>query len=794
MTRAIRRLIKILLLLLAIAMAAQYLPLNFLRLPVERALQRGLDRQVDVGEVHLDLFGAPGFTLDDVVIHEDPRAGIEPFAYVPSLDARVRWLSLFRRHLEFSYLNLAEAGGVAPTLNLVKTSAGPWNFQFLLDSAAGVRAPAGGPAASGGHPSSVPAIRMRAGRVNFKFGDTKSIFYFNAADLDVAPSSDGSAEVRFEGSPSQTDRAAQDFGRFFLDGNWNPSRTPRLNLNVDLERSSLAEVARLIDPRGLGLHGTIALQAQLSGSPSGLDVSGQLQVDDVHRWDLVPKGGGWKLPFKGSLDLHRETLELAGDPAAPVALSFRAWDFLSRTQWEAGMQLNHVPLAGLAEVVRHMGAPLPDQLAAEGEVSGTLNYNEDGLTGRAELADASLALPGVPPLSAKSAALDIGDGMVSLEKSTIEIGEKDSAEVQGSYSFLQPPGLPSTGIDLRITTRGMNVADMRSFGLAAIPLLDQTGQGSWRGWARYQTTSQSAAQAAGWSGEYDLLNARIPVDGLSDPLRIQSASVKLNGARVAITKLSARLGAIAFTGDYRWEPAAVHPHKFNIKIEEADIAELARLLAPSLNRERGFLARTLRLSAPPVPDWLKARRADGTISIGSLSAGNTTVSVNQARLLWDAGIVRLSGIDATFLSSTLSTANLADASLTGDLETDLSGGVPHYRFDGKLNDVPYKGGKLDFDGAFDAEGEGLALLDSLHAEGHLRARSIAFSSDADFLAASACFELQGLRWKFGSVEVNQGGETYFGTGGSQPDGRLVLDVVRGSRSVRFSGPLLAAAP
>jgi hypothetical protein len=777
--RLIKVVLKVVLALLVAAIATQYLPLNFLRPPVERALQRGLDRQVEVGQVHLDLFGAPGFTLEDVKIHEDPRAGIEPFAYVSSLDARVRWLSLFRRHLEFAYLNMGDA-----SLNLVKTAAGPWNFQFLLDSAAEGRA-------------RVPAIRMRAGRVNFKFGDIKSVFYFNAADLDVASSSDGSAEVRFEGSPSQTDRAAQDFGRFFLDGTWNPSRTPRLNLNVDLERSSLAEVSRTIDPRGFGLHGTIALQARLSGSPSALEVSGQLQVDDVHRWDLVPQGGGWKLPFKGALNLRGETLDLASDPGSPVALSFRAWDFLSRTQWEAGLQLNHVPLAGLAEVARHMGAPLPGQLVAEGDVSGAFTYNDGGLTGRVQLADASLTLPDVPPLHTASAALDIGDGAVSLEESTIQIGEKESAELQGSYTFSQP-GLP--GIDLRIATRAMNLADMRSFGLAAIPLLDQTRQGSWRGWARYQGAAQTAGQPAGaqvpgWSGEYDLLSARIPVDGLSDPLRIQSASVKLNGARVSVTKLRAQLGDIAFTGDYRWEPASVHPHKFNIAIETADIAELARLLAPSLLRERGFLARTLRLGAPPpVPDWLKGRRADGTLSIASLSipsssAGDLNLRVNQARLLWDAGIVRLAGIDAT-----LSSENLEGASLTGDLEANLSGGVPHYRFDGKLNDVPYKGGKLDFDGGFDAEGEGLSLLDSLHAEGHLRARSIAFSPDADFASASACFELQGIRWKFGSVEVTQGGETYLGTGASQPDGRLVLDLVKGTRAFRLSGPLLAAAP
>ncbi len=445
-----------------------------------------------------------------------PRAGIEPFAYVPSLSARIRWVGLFRRHLEFTYLNLGDA-----TLNVVKTAAGPWNFQFLLDSAAGGRA-------------LVPAIRMRAGRVNFKFGDTKSIFYFNEADLDVSSSIDGSAELRFEGSPSQTDRSAQDFGRFFLDGTWNPSRTPRRKLNVDLERSSLAELSRLMDPRGFGLHGTIALQAQLSGSPSGLDVAGQLQVDDLHRWDLVPKGGGWKLPFRGALDLRGAKLELASDPSAPVAVSFRAWDFLSRTQWEAGLQLNQVPLAELVEVARHMGAPLPAQMEAEGGVSGTLSYNDDGLNGRVEVKDASLMVPDVQPLHAQSAALDIGDGVVSLERSTIEIGEKQSAELLGSYDYGQlglpgSAGLPGLrGVDLRITTRSMNVADMRSFGLAAIPVLDQTGQGTWRGWARYQGSVRAGSvpergQAAGWSANSVLAGVAFPWMGSLDPVRIRSA-------------------------------------------------------------------------------------------------------------------------------------------------------------------------------------------------------------------------------------------------------------------------------
>jgi len=758
-----RRILLALAVLLGLGVALRYFSLDLLRAPIERALGRGLGREVEVGTVHLNLLGAPGFTLEDVTIHEDPRAGVEPFAYVESLNASVRWLSLLRRHLDFTSLSL---GGDGTTINVVKTDAGPWNFQFLLNDA--------------GRNASVPAIKMRKGRVNFKFGDTKSVFYFNRADLDVAPAGGGAVELRFGGEPSRTDRAAQNFGNFFVDGVWTTGPGSRLNLNVDLERSSLDEVSRLIDPRGFGLHGIVALQAQLSGAPSQVQVSGQLQVDDVHRWDLLPQGGGWRMPFKGGLDLRADKLELASveQPAgSPLAFDFKLEDFLSAPRWEADARLNQVPLAALLEVARHMGAPFPETLTAEGGVSGSVSYTQQGgLGGRVELRDASVTLPDSEPLRAASAAFTIVDGSALLEKSTVEIGastdpKKQSAEVEAAYTLKSPREL-----DLKITTRGLNIADMRSFGVAAIPLLDQTRQGIWRGWARFQSGK--------WSGEYELQNARIPVDGLADPLRVQSAFVKLDGSRVIVNGLRAKAGAVAFTGEYRWEPDAVRPHKFHIAIAETDAAELERLLAPALVRERGFLARTLRLDAAPVPEWLKMRRADGTISIETLNVGETKAHLDQARLLWDATLVRLVGI----------TAHADQESATGDLEINLEGNAPRYLFNGKVQDVPYKGGRLDLEGTFEAQGEGLQLLESAHAEGELHGRAVAFAPDAEFRTATACFEMQGSRWKLSGVDVVVGTEAYSGTGASQADGKLLLELARGSHQVRYSGPMFALAP
>ena len=757
-----RAIIIALLLVLAVGFAAPHFDINLFRPRIARALERGLGRQVEVGSVHFNLFTGPGFTVDEVTIHEDPRAGIEPFAYVTTLEARVRLLSLFSHKLEFSSLRLDDA-----SINLVKTDAGPWNFQFLLNSA---------PASAG----AMPAIRMREGRVNFKFGDTKSVVYFSNADLDVAPSMDGSVELRFAGAPSRSDRPAQDFGNFFVRGTWSARK---VDLKVELEKSALEEVARLIDRRGFGLHGVVALDAQLSGIPSHLDVTGNIQVNDVHRWDLLPQSGaGLRVGYKGTLDLRGDRLELTSVSEVPnpqIAATIRAWDFLTAPHWEASAELKQIPAATVLEIARHMGAQFPDKLAAEGSLSGEVRYSEPGgFAGKVALQDASLTLPDGRPLRAASAALVIDHQVMSLEPSTVSVGDNESADVEGSFSFEGAERL-----DLKITTRELSVSDMGSFGVAAIPLLDQTPQGTWRGWARYEWARDEAGQ---WSGEYELQNARIPVDGLAEPVKVQSAAITLNGKRLTVSRLRARVGAIAFTGDYRWEPTAIHPHKFHFTIPQADAAELERVLAPGIVRNRGFFARTLRFGDAPVPDWLKARRADGIIAIGTLTFGDTPVHVDSARLLWDAAQVRLVGLNA----------RVDQAVLAGDLAIDLSGGAPHYRFEGKLGDVNYKDGKLDFEGTLDADGAGADILASAHAEGRVHGRSIVFSPEAEFRTAAACFEVSeqtgGERWKLSSVEVTQGADTYTGSGATLGDGRLVLDLLSRGRQVRYS-TLLAAA-
>lgn len=749
------------------AAAAPYLPAGVFRGRIERALEHSLGRKVEIGDVRFTFFPGPlpgpGFTLAGVSIQEDPRAGIEPFAYIGDVGASLNLLALARGQFALSRLNLEDA-----TINLVKTGAGPWNFQFLL----------GGPRSQD---AAMPAVRMRGGRINFKFSDTKSVFFFNDADLDVSHTAAGALDLRFGGAPSRNDRSAQDFGRFFVRGTFSASRG-ELDFQLELQRSSLEQALRLIDPAGFGVHGLVALNARLTGKPEALRVEGRLEVGDIHRWDLLPtEGVGWQVGFNGLLNLPGEQLELASAPDQPAVVRFRAWNFLQAPKWEAGADFRAMPLATLFEVGRHMGASLPEQLAVDGTVSGSAAYDQQaGMRGSFTLSDASLRLPDQEPLRAAEAKLEIGAGLARLEPATVRIGEQ-SAEVRGSYRLAAPRAL-----DLHIATRGLSVAAMRSFGLAAIPVIGQTPQGNWQGWARFRSATPGTARPE-WTGESELRGARIQVDGLAEPVEIRTAAVKLAARGIEINRLEGSAGGVAFTGSYRWRPGEARPHSFSLALGEADAAALERLFEPSLVRQRGFLSRTLRLaSSAPAPTWLRARHADGTLTAASLKAGNWTARDLKARLVWDGASVRLADLSG----------QLEAAHVSGNLEIDLAGPEPKYRFDGQLAGIPYRGGRLDLAGVFDAEGPAARWWETARAFGSVHGRSIEFAPEAEFREVTACFQAQafpaGLRWQFFDIEAEQGGVTLTGSGTTQPDGRLLLELTQGERQVRYSGPILAA--
>ena len=81
-----RGLIAAFLLLIVLGIAAPFIQADRYGQQIRDALQRELNRKVEIGQVHFNLFTGPGFTVENVVIYDDPSAGIEPFAHMLELE------------------------------------------------------------------------------------------------------------------------------------------------------------------------------------------------------------------------------------------------------------------------------------------------------------------------------------------------------------------------------------------------------------------------------------------------------------------------------------------------------------------------------------------------------------------------------------------------------------------------------------------------------------------------------------------------------------------------------------
>src|ERR1700728_2914250 len=115
----------------ALIVTPPLLNVNRLRRRIATSMSRSLGRPVHLDSVTLNVLPMPGFTLENLVVSEDPAFGSEPVISAGSVRATVRVSSLWRRQVEFATIRFD-----APSVNLVRRADGRWNFESILLHAA----------------------------------------------------------------------------------------------------------------------------------------------------------------------------------------------------------------------------------------------------------------------------------------------------------------------------------------------------------------------------------------------------------------------------------------------------------------------------------------------------------------------------------------------------------------------------------------------------------------------------------------------------------------------------------
>lgn len=751
------------------ALGAPFLKADRFAGAIRASLEQGLGRTVEInGPVRFSLVGR-GFSIDQVVIHEDPKLGAEPFAYVETLEASLRLAPLLRGRFEFERLQL-----VAPSVNLAKARSGGWNAQPLLEQ---VLKSAGGGA--------FPEIGLRGARLNFRIGEWKSPYYLGDAELRVEAASEQELSLYIEGEPARTDRGLRGFGRFSGRGRVRVAsgRESELDLNLNLTRSPIAELMMLSMGQGSNLAGFFSGRAALKGPLSRISLHGRVQLEELERFDwLLGSAGGPGLNIEGVLNLPGQTVDLRTSGArdqTPFAARLRGADLMGRPRWAMLATVTNAPAASVQPLVAELGFAVPGRFQWKGVVSGAIGFDERHLwQGVFRLSDGAVSVQGGEVASFTEAQVKIEGERLLLTPALFHLPNQEAVRLEGEY---QP-----SGYTLRMQSAGVSLQHLKSLlPLVAepggLPLLHRGGAGRWRG--SLLLTAGSGMPPA-WQADGEVSGMKLAVPGLAAELELTRAQLRWKPQELTVSAFNGRIGAMELRGSLQEQEVARRRQDLTLLIEKAQAGELARLLLPALRRRSGFLVRALGMGANDLPEWMSGRRLQGGVRIGQLEADGRVIEQVAFRFQWQGPSVAVTEF----------TAMAGGGMLSGAAKASLEGAEPAYEGTFALHGFPWRQGVVDGEAGFEASGTGQDLLRALRIHGNLRGRNLALAGEPRWTLHDAAFTLvrdRGVwRWQFPRLQMENGDEPAQGTGATAPDGRIVLDLVTpAGRSRRMSGRL-----
>ena len=764
------------------AMGAPFLSAELVKEQIRLNLERVLHRKVDVqGEARFRLYPSPGVSLSRVLIHELPELGVEPIAYLDypesSLDVSLSPLSLLVGRIKVTGVQL-----IAPSLNITKAQNG-WTFQPLLDQVMGEGRAAG---------FDLDALEVQGGRLNIKIGDVKSVFYL--ADTDLRIEADASNRNRYsitiEGDPARTDRTVNSFGRLTGRGMLTLGRggvESQINLSLSIDRTPISEILMALEGRSAGLGGFVASQAKLSGQLSAVDIEGRIEINEAERFGwLLPRSGAARgLGYTGRLDWIGQELRLSTrdtDAARdPLWLRIRASDLFQQPRWGLLLGINEAPLSSVRALAGELDIGLPSETPVEGSLSGVLGYSSShGTRGQVAIKDAAVVVPQLPSVKLANARVLVDNHRWKVPPAEIRFSEREAATVETA-------GDASSGArGMAVASEGLTVERSRQLwkflaGGTDPPFFDRCRQGSWAGSLHFEQDSQGVGS---WFGDVRVTGAVCALDGVAEPASVDSAQLAIRGPAMLARRVVARLGKVAVTGEVNHDPRARRHTRLRLAAGEVPVAELERLLLPSLRRERGFISRTFGRRVP-LPDWLSSRRLDAQIHLAALVAGEQRAEGVDAAVAWDGGEIGVSRFKASLL----------EGAVTSQFRISLAEAEPAYQGHAEFDGLALRDGHVDASADWETAGIGAArLLPALQAQGRFTVRGNPLvSTELRCDAASGTFTFSGARLQLPNLQVTAAGENWQGHGASSLDGRLQLELSAAgaapAKQLRASGRL-----
>jgi len=629
-----------------------------LKTRIAHSIGVALQRQVEIGSVHLRLLPRPGFDLENFVVHDDPGFGAEPVLRAQEVSAALRLSSLLRGRIEISRLSLTE-----PSLNLTRNSESRWNIEKLLERTAQTTVAPTGKAPSESRPG-FPYIEAEHGRINFKFGPEKKPFALTEADYALWQDSENAWGVRLKARPFRTDFNLSDTGQFKASGTWQRAATLRdtpVQFDLQWNGAQLGQVTKLFSGQDRGWRGTLLVSASLTGTPADLSVGSDAALEDFRRYDIL---GGGLLVLHTRCDAHYSSVDrgihqiLCQAPAGDGALAVQGEiaNLLGPRHYELNLVAERFPAQSLLALLRHLKKDLPDDLRASGTVAAEFNLRAGArvpdlieLTGGGTTSDFRLRSqstktelsPGDVPFSFASTAsqppkhrgprpsspgnapdgprLIIGPVPLKLGRPTQAIAH--AWVTRSGYNFALEGEADLQRLIGTARTLGIPAAHPVTEGWTKVAL---QVAGEWSGFAGPKTIGTAQLHAV-----------RAELRGLHGPLEISSTVVNLGANAIRADAISATVAGAHWSGSLSYPRLCISipscPVEFDLRADEIATDKLNEWFSPNPPQRRwyGFLT----AEAQTGQSFLAKAHATGKLSVNrvvirSLVASHVTANVN----------------------------------------------------------------------------------------------------------------------------------------------------------------------
>jgi AsmA protein len=291
-TRKLARLGAALLLLAALIFTPPLFNVSRVQHRIAASISASLGRPVSMDKVTLHLLPMPGFTLQNLVVNEDPAFGSEPTIRAGKVEVTLRPSSLWRRQVELSSIKFeVDDNGSAPNLNLVRDAQGRWNIEGLLMHAAQVGIAPTAQRKAGPEPR-FPYIEATGGRINVKTGNEKLPFALTEADFALWLPDPQQWRVRLEARPERTDTNVSDTGELRLEGSLGRATAIAempVDLHVSWNKAPLGEVSKVVLGSDADWRGTLMAEASLLGKLGEAELKTSVTLNELRRADYVPE-------------------------------------------------------------------------------------------------------------------------------------------------------------------------------------------------------------------------------------------------------------------------------------------------------------------------------------------------------------------------------------------------------------------------------------------------------------------------------------------------------------------------